>query len=317
MTEPLPANHDPSPQVPPSGQRWRRLVTWFGLAFSVSVHLALLIVAALMLGPARGSGGSGESGEVPLALMPASELTQLQQVSPSESLVQDNLNMPEQVFELSMMGQDGAGTPLGDLGLETLIDFGGAGTIDLSSGAAMPESGTAGTSFFGLEARGSRIVYIVDVSGSMYTDNRLQTLQQQLIASINELPEHGHFCVITFQSMSRSLMGRGWTPATRANKSAAQAEINNLMASGGTVPGPAFHGAFELSPRPDAIYFMTDGEFQQFEQELVGDIENWNRQARRPTPVYCITFGTDVAKQVMQRIAERSGGSYAHVESKP
>jgi Mg-chelatase subunit ChlD len=201
--------------------------------------------------------------------------------------------------------------------LDDLIDFGGSASIDLSSGAAMPASGTAGTSFFGLEARGSRIVYIVDVSGSMYIDDRLATLKQQLIDSLRELPEHGHFAIVTFQSVPRALMGRGWTAATRANKSAAEAEIENLQAAGGTVPGPAFQVAFDLSPRPDAVYFMTDGEFPQYEQALMGDIEVWNRRGRRPTPIHCITFGTDAASAVMRRIAERSGGGYVHVESVP
>lgn len=298
-------------------RRWGRTVTWFGLVFSVSVHLAILIVAATMLGPARGSGGRGDTGEIPLALMPSSELTSLEQVQPSESVVRDALDMPEQVFELTAMEADTAGVPLGELALDDLVDFGGASSLDLSSGAAMPASGTAGTSFFGLEVRGSRIVYIVDVSGSMYLEGRLERLKRELIDSLRELPEHGHFSIVTFQSVPRSLMGRGWTAATGANKSAAEVEINNMQAAGGTVPGPAFQGAFDLSPRPDAIYFMTDGEFEQYAQALMGDIEDWNRRGRRPTPIYCITFGTDTARAVMQRIADRSGGGYVHVESGP
>ncbi|MGP1345698.1 MAG: hypothetical protein ACTS3F_03405 [Phycisphaerales bacterium] len=310
------ANPPPTP-APAQGRRWSRTVAWFGIAFSISVHLGLLIIAATMLTPAHGTGGAGDTGEVPLALMASSELTSLEQQQPTDSLVLESLDMPEQFFELSAMEATAPGMPIGDLAMDQSIDFGGASSIDFSSGAAVPAAGTAGTSFFGVEVRGSRIAYIVDVSGSMVSEGRLDELQRQLIASINELPEHGHFVIVSFQSVARSLMGREWTPATRANKEAAAAEINNLIAAGGTVPGPAFAGIFELSPRPDAVYFMTDGEFEQYAPALVSDIETWNRQARRPSPIYCITFGTDVARVVMERIADRSGGSYTHVESVP
>ena len=50
--------------------------------------------------------------------------------------------------------------------------------------------GTGSTTFFGVEARGQRFLYIVDISGSMTTQGRLTILTRNLAESIDALPPH-------------------------------------------------------------------------------------------------------------------------------
>ncbi|MFI4872787.1 MAG: hypothetical protein ACIARQ_13310, partial [Phycisphaerales bacterium JB061] len=65
---------------------------------------------------------------------------------------------------------------------------------------------------------------------------------------------------------------------------------------------------YDIRPRPDAIYFMTDGEFD----ESIADIII-RRNKERPMPVHCITFVSREGESVMRRIARETGGTYTHI----
>ena len=62
-----------------------------------------------------------------------------------------------------------------------------------------------------------------------------------------------------------------------------------------------------MRQRPDAIYFMTDGEFN----DLMPDIERENARAR--VPIHCICLGSTTGEPAMKAIAERTKGSYKFV----
>ena len=78
--------------------------------------------------------------------------------------------------------------------------------------------------------------------------------------------------------------------------------------SGATNPSPAFLVVFANRPRPDAVYFMTDGEFND---TVVAEIASMN--AEMQIPIHCITFGERGAEPMMREIARQSGGTYTHI----
>ena len=73
---------------------------------------------------------------------------------------------------------------------------------------------------------------------------------------------------------------------------------------------PAFRVAFQLVPRPDAIFFMTDG---QFPAEVVEEIAALNRGGGRRVVIHTISFMDTSSEPLMKRIASDSGGKYRHV----
>jgi hypothetical protein len=74
------------------------------------------------------------------------------------------------------------------------------------------------------------------------------------------------------------------------------------------MPFPAFEVVFSLRPRPDAIYFMTDG---QFEPSVAVELARLNVEDR--IPIHCICFVSKEAEALMKKIAEDSGGTYTYV----
>jgi hypothetical protein len=84
------------------------------------------------------------------------------------------------------------------------------------------------------------------------------------------------------------------------------------MANGATNPLPGFEIIFTLKPRPDAIYFMTDGEFDPTVVEAVASL---NQKSR--IPIHCVCLGPEAATENMRKIAKASKGTFIVIGAKP
>jgi hypothetical protein len=72
-----------------------------------------------------------------------------------------------------------------------------------------------------------------------------------------------------------------------------------------------------LSPKPDVIYFMTDGtpDVDNHEQVLAS-VRKWNYSYGRPIPINTIAVGhPSVATYLQQMANESHGGQYTVLES--
>lgn len=186
-------------------------------------------------------------------------------------------------------------------------------TVNAPLTAAMLLGGSA--EFLGLTASGTRFAFILDISGSMDagvgfgTAKRIDGLKAELGKSLEGLQPNACFFVALFSSNAVPMGGRTeWVGATDAGKAWARRTVPLIAADGATEPMPAFKMVFTLRPKPDAIYFLTDGEFNP---EYANQIARLNAEYR--IPIHCITFFSRDGEATMRRIAEESGGSFAHV----
>lgn len=305
--------------------RWIINASSFGLVMSLLLHVLITLLAAVVTvsiarTTLRGSGG-GEfdltlTSEVPLAGIMNADLPE----TPSPNV--PDAQMPELSTGGILEGAGGIDAPGAGAGLGTIADgLGGAGGGEVGDGAGLGAGGAGGggASFFGVEAKGSRFLYICDVSGSMNWDEsgapngkRLRTLKSELTESINALLEHMSFYVIFFNSEAHPINDKSnkWIVATDQSKKWAVERVGNVNAFGGTEPWPAFELSFTMRPPPDAIYFMTDGNFNT---DVAMQIAARNVGSRR-VPIHCITLVDKTGEEVMRRIAAESGGTYTHVE---
>jgi hypothetical protein len=203
--------------------------------------------------------------------------------------------------------------PLGE-GAGKLTSGMGAGNITGGQGMGGGSGGGA-AKFFGVEARGTRFAYICDISGSMDQGvgvgevRRIDILKTELGKSLQALLENAYFFVALFSTDTKPMGGRSeWVSATDAGKQWAKRTVPLIAAEGATEPVAAFKLVFRMRPRPDAIYFMTDGEFNE---DYVNDISRLNAEWR--IPIHCITLVSREGEKVMRKIAEQSGGTYVHV----
>lgn len=305
------------------GRVWRWLArgTLAAFALSLLVH-ALGGFASTFIrvgGPASGEAGPGGDGpgSVEMAVVTEGELAALQEVAAPTGMPL----VPEVVAgtaeavepeETLVGGSFGPGEGVSELGLESIGGgdiAGGGGGDGLGLGGS---GGGGGASFFGVEAQGTRFAYIVDVSGSMSLEGRLESLKRELTKSVEGLMESGSFFIVLFSGDAQLLGGRReWSDATDATKRWARRTIAKILAQGETNPLPAFRLVLSTKPRPDAIYFMTDGDFGTQADLVALEVAALNSEFR--TPIHCICFVERQSEQVMKRIARESGGTYTFI----
>ena len=306
----VPSEKDASPG-------WTRRALLPAMALSVVVHCCLVLLAAVVLVRSGGGGeadpGAAGGGPVEMAVMTQGELAALEASPDMASSLPSIPDLPSEDGTDPSKTDD---TTISDSALDAAMDLtnvgplAGGGDIVGNGNAGLGGSGGGtggGTSFFGVEATGSRFAYLVDLSGSMQ-GRRLIKLQEQLIKSIQGMSPNCSFLVVTFSTNS-AVMGDKpeWREATDGGKRWSRAQISLLAAGGSTEPLSGFEIIFKLRPAPDAIYFMTDGEFGDIQEKL----DSLN--ARLKVPIHCICLGSEGGSPAMQAIAKRSKGSFKFV----
>lgn len=192
---------------------------------------------------------------------------------------------------------------------------------DLAEKAPARPKGTGGkggdgaapkeTAFFGVIGGGKRFVFIVDVSGSMQGP-KLDRLKLELEQSIVGLPADADFSIVFFSSGAQ-VIDQTWMQAGRDTQRAVDL-IRVQNCGGGTDPTQAFQFAFSsLSPLPDCIFFMTDGQIPPHTPDLVRSLNS----GRVPTVIHSIGFGEPgdeaMIRPLLEQIAVDNKGKYEFV----
>ena len=293
--------------------RWKRRIwslVFAGVLISILVHLILFLNF-------RGSlGGSffvqqGEAQQIELAVLDEetfSDLPEGERLAESQ-LQSEHTEASADVVEntQAIVAADTTGMALLATEQSRTASLTGSGTAGM--GLGMGGSGGGGTSFFGITSSGSRFCYIVDRSGSMGKDGFAKA-KAELISSLEKLPDFARFFVLFYSSIYvEPAMQQGWNTARRRTIKKMAKEILQLGTGGGTRPKPAFVKVFELEPPPDTIFFLTDGEISPFSLELLRKIMPKGKKI----VVNTIAFGDNSSQDILQEIANGTGGQYNYV----
>jgi Mg-chelatase subunit ChlD len=184
---------------------------------------------------------------------------------------------------------------------------GTGGEIGLGGGG-----GTA--SFFGTGGKGQRFAFIVDVSGSMGQNRKLEIAMRELARSVDALPDFAFFHIILFESKTvEPPMQVGWMRARRSTVRQVVRWLGTVEPNGGTEPRNAFLQVFSLDVRPDVIFFLTDGIFNDISLEELAEL---NARGKRVI-INTVGFGAsgEVDQTILRSIASQSGGEYRFVAS--
>ncbi len=290
-------------------RRRRRNLLLLGVSLSALLHMGLMIYLNL-LHRGRPTGPGIQPVSIEFAVVQEPELTQMEE-----------LQFDDLVPEVPLVAQDIAQqAPTLDLAPEILaaqLEISEAGSVPNLAGSGSGEGSTldgggAGTTFFGVSSRGTRFAYIVDISGSMGDQGKIEICMRELARSIEILPDYAFFYVVLFASeIVVPPMQRGWTRARDATVSRFIRWLNQIDPGGGTQPRSAFRQVFALEDRPDVIFFLTDG---QIPPETVATVTGFNSRGRR-VAVNTIAFGDPASQEYLKEISHRSGGVYRYVPS--
>ena len=168
------------------------------------------------------------------------------------------------------------------------------------------------------EAPSSNLVFLLDVSGSMYSEDKLPLLQKSFTMLTDELTEKDKVSIVTYAG-SDSVVLEG---ANGNDKKAIADAINALEASGSTNGSAGIETAYELAEEyfieggNNRIILATDGDLNvgvSSESELK-DLVTEKRESGVFLSV--LGFGTgNIKDNKMEALADNGNGNYAYIDS--
>jgi hypothetical protein len=161
------------------------------------------------------------------------------------------------------------------------------------------------TSFYGIRARGTFFVFVVDCSGSMAREERWLRVQRELRKTLLGLQFPQRYLVIFYNDGVRAMPGGLPQSADRTAELRTLAWAGQVVPDGGTEPEPAMRMALGL--RPNAIFLLSDGAFPEGAADRVIEAN----PGPDKVPVHCVDLSGGAAGSDLKRIAERSNGQYA------
>jgi Ca-activated chloride channel homolog len=164
----------------------------------------------------------------------------------------------------------------------------------------------------------SNLVFLIDVSGSMDSDDKLGLLKSAFKLLVNQLSEKDKISIVVYAGAS----GVALEPTSGNEKAKIISAINQLTASGSTHGSAGINLAYLLAEQGfikngiNRVLLVTDGDFN------VGTV-NFEAlknliEAKRKTGISLTTlgFGTgNYNEQLMEQLADAGNGNYAYIDT--
>lgn len=293
--------------------RQRRVhLVLLGLAVSLPIHIALMVWLYLT----QKTPPPGPAGPAPvvldLSVLPDEQLQEMLEPLETEDMLSPDLEQDpgdeslaldlDQSFELPELEiADGASGLSSEIG-------GDADGLGVGLGAGQG----AGTAFFGIQARGNRFAYVVDISGSMGNNGRMDLAMRELQRSLEALPDFAQFKIALYSDgVTIPPFQRGWLRASRARVRATAGWLQQVGPSGSTFPLPAFNYLWAEDERPDVVFFLTDGQIPNDTATAVLALNS--APGGKPAVVNTIAFSNEASQEELREIANRTEGVFRFV----
>ncbi|MBX3464897.1 MAG: HEAT repeat domain-containing protein [Planctomycetes bacterium] len=181
----------------------------------------------------------------------------------------------------------------------------------------------ASPKFFGLRVESRRVVFVVDVSGSMLESmygryvgrrgaTRIDVARQELRRAIERLEPGTLFNVMAFASSVACWRKEGVAVCDAATRASALEWVDRLGAAGATNLFDSLQLAF-ADPDVDTIYVMSDGEPTNGAivdpHRIRREVASWNKH--RKIVLHAIAIGGNL--EVLEWLAKDAGGTYVQM----
>ena len=191
--------------------------------------------------------------------------------------------------------------------------------------------GGRGEAPLGTAAEADQFVYVIDISTSLndYVGGRprvgscFERVCHELLQSIEQLSPDQRFYVILFSECPRPMFDAKSPfpqaiPATPENKAKLRDWLATVELGGDNFPEEALRMAFAM--RPNAVFFLSDGQLPDFSfdfagEPVAGDAQTpgeADRGGPAQIPVHSIAVYGRPAR-VMGRLSAHTGGTYRYV----
>ncbi|MEN8927581.1 MAG: von Willebrand factor type A domain-containing protein [Flavobacteriales bacterium] len=168
------------------------------------------------------------------------------------------------------------------------------------------------------DAPANNLVFLLDVSGSMSSYNKLGLLKAGLELLIDELREDDKVSIVVYAGAAGVIL----KPTSGDKKEKIKNALNQLQAGGSTAGGKGIELAYKIAKKHfikrgnNRVILATDGDFNvgiSGDDELIKLIEK-----KRDQDIFLsvLGFGTGNYKDSkMEKIADKGNGNYAYIDN--
>lgn len=164
----------------------------------------------------------------------------------------------------------------------------------------------------------SNLVFLIDVSGSMWGPNRLDLVKSSLKLLVNNLRENDKVAIVTYAGDAEVKL----ESTSGSDKQKIREAISELTASGSTAGGAGIMLAYKIAKKNfvtggnNRIILCTDGDFNVG----VSSAEGLERliEKERKSGVYLTVLGYGMGNykdKKMQVLAEKGNGNHAYIDN--
>ena len=163
----------------------------------------------------------------------------------------------------------------------------------------------------------NNIVFLIDVSGSMRKEGRLDLVKTAMLELVRILRPIDHVSILTYTSTSKMILES--ISATESNKELMVSVISGLEAKGSTVGGQAVRSAFEVVKShyivngSNQVVMATDGQFRDSMKDMLRMVKK-NKRGGRYISVIGIKNSARSEAQMIE-ISAAGSGYYINIES--
>ncbi|MHC4815336.1 MAG: HEAT repeat domain-containing protein [Planctomycetota bacterium] len=177
--------------------------------------------------------------------------------------------------------------------------------------------------FFGIQIISTRVIFIIDTSGSMSDvvhgrfvgrrqASRIDVAKEELTKSIKGLDQNSLFNIYAFSFGIGRWLKSGIAASSEHTREAALKWVDRLGAGGPTNLYDTLKLAFE-DPDVDTLYLLSDGEptsgMELDPHRIREDVKTWNRHRR--IKIHTIAIGGNL--DVLEWLAKDSGGKHVRI----
>lgn len=164
------------------------------------------------------------------------------------------------------------------------------------------------------------VVFVVDTSGSMGQDGKMEKARSALLYGVSILRPQDRFNVISFAG-EEHLMESGLIPADEKGRQRGAAFVKSLKPVGGTNINQSLLASLRQfndadRDRPKILVFMTDGLPTVDETRVDNIIDNVRKSAKAGVRMFTFGVGYDVNTTLLDKLAAQNGGVADYVEPK-
>ncbi len=169
------------------------------------------------------------------------------------------------------------------------------------------------------ELEGSNLVFLLDVSGSMNSPNKLPLLKKAMGLLVDQLGRHDTVSIVVYAGASGMVL----EPTSGSNKASIRAALERLSAGGGTNGGEGLRLAYSTAKRSflrggvNRVILATDGDFNlgtTGKGQLLDLIERYAKEDN--ISLTALGFGMGNYKDdMLEHLADKANGNYAYIDS--